>query len=182
MPVALAGARAKLEAYFPGEVEDIALEALEELVEKKEGVTSLDHLRNLTISIAHGRAISLLRKRFSKKRGAGETVSLDESVDGDTKTLDVPSPESQLDNLNQGELAELLDRLQVNLKQDYREALNDFHLLDLSYEEIASKHGWARGTVSSYLNRGMKAIREAVGQHPKLMKELKAFLRLLLLL
>ena len=109
-------------------------------------------------------------------------MSLDESIDGDNKTLDVPSPESQLENLNQGELAELLDRLQANLKQDYREALYDFHVLDLKYEEIASKHGWAIGTVGPYLKRGLAALREQADQHPKLLKELKMFLRLLLLL
>jgi len=47
----------------------------------------------------------------------------------------------------------------------------------LNYEEIARKHGLAIGSVGVYLKRGLEAIRKLGARHPKLMKELEAFLR-----
>ena len=70
-------AQLKLQPYFPNEVEDVAIEALEELVEKVRAVKSAEELKPLAASIAHHRAVSLLRERFAKKRGEGKTESLD---------------------------------------------------------------------------------------------------------
>jgi RNA polymerase sigma factor (sigma-70 family) len=182
MPAALASARAKLESFFPAEIEDVAVEALEAVIEKVADLSSVDGLKNRTISIAHNLAVSLLRERFAQKRGSGQTVSLDQSTDEDGHSREVPAPNSPLDALNQNELAQLLERLQQDLKPDHREALHDFFSLGLRYEEIAAKRGWAIGTVGVYLKRGMEAIRQKAEQHPKLLKELSAFLRLFLLL
>ena len=86
-PTVFAVAQLKLQPYFPNEVEDVAIEALEELVEKVRAVKSSQELKPLAASIAHHRAVSLLRERFAKKRGEGKTESLDAPLpDGATKT------------------------------------------------------------------------------------------------
>src|SRR5438445_3454396 len=85
-PVVFAVAKLKLQPYFPNEVEDVAIEALEELVEKVRTVKSAEELKPLAASIAHHRAVSLLRERFAKKRGEGKTEPLDALTDdGGTK-------------------------------------------------------------------------------------------------
>ncbi len=76
-PVVFAVAQLKLQPYFPNEVEDVAIESLEQLVEKVCDVKSPEKLKALAATIAHHRAVSLLRERFTKKRGEGRTESLD---------------------------------------------------------------------------------------------------------
>ncbi len=66
-PTVFAVAQLKLQPYFPNEVEDVAIEALEELVEKVRVIKSSEELKSLAASIAHHRAVSLLRERFAKK-------------------------------------------------------------------------------------------------------------------
>ena len=87
-PTAFAVAQLKLQPYLPNEVEDVAIEALEELVEKVRELKSVEELKPLAASIAHHRAVSLLRERFAKKRGEGKTESLDAPTDdgGDPPT------------------------------------------------------------------------------------------------
>ena len=76
-PVVLAVAQLRLQPYFPNEAEDVAIEALEELVPKVREVETIEELRPLAASIAHHRAVSLLREKFARKRGAGKTEPLD---------------------------------------------------------------------------------------------------------
>ena len=71
-PTVFAVARLKLQPFFPNEVEDVAIEALEELVEKVRVIKAAEELKALAASIAHHRAVSLLRERFAKKRGEGK--------------------------------------------------------------------------------------------------------------
>ena len=66
-PVVLAVAQLRLQPYFPNEAEDVAIEALEELVPKVREVETVEELRPLAASIAHHRAVSLLRERFAQK-------------------------------------------------------------------------------------------------------------------
>lgn len=180
MPTALAVVHNVLGSILPGDVEDVAIEALEEMVEKVVDLDSADELEPLTACIAHHRAVSLLRERFAQKRGAGRTLSLDRAQEENDNRSDPPSPDSPFEHLDQTELAQLLTKLRENVKPDYREALKDFFLEGLSYEEIASKRGWAIGTVGVYLKRGMDAMRQNAEQHPTLLKDLNSFLRLIL--
>jgi RNA polymerase sigma factor (sigma-70 family) len=170
-------AQLKLQPFLPGEIEDVAIESLEELVEKAHEVKTIEELKPLAASIAHHRAVSLLRERFAKKRGAGKTESLDAPADADGGEREPASGESPLDELNQTELAGLLGDLQRDLKPEFRAVLGDFFLRGLSYEQIATQHGLAPGTVGVYLKRGLEAVRKAGARQPNLLKELEAFLR-----
>src|SRR4029077_21066233 len=80
-PAVFSVAKLKLQPYFPNEVEDVAIESLEQLVKKVPEVKSVEELKPLAASIAHNRAVSLLRERFAKKRGEGKTESLDAHSD-----------------------------------------------------------------------------------------------------
>jgi RNA polymerase sigma factor (sigma-70 family) len=176
-PTAFAVAQLKLAPFLPGDVEDVAIESLEELVEKVRVVKTVEELKPLAASIAHHRAVSLLRERFAKKRGEGKTESLDTPTDDGDAKHNPASEHSPLAALNQAELAGLLGELQCDLKPEFRTVLNDFFLAGLGYEQIAGKRQMAVGTVGVYLKRGMEAMRKAGQRHPQLLKELEAFLR-----
>jgi RNA polymerase sigma-70 factor (ECF subfamily) len=138
---------------------------LEALVEKVRELKSVEELKPLVASIAHHRAVSLLRERFAKKRGEGRTGS-PEAVQG-AAVIDCPDPtaNSPLAALEQKELAECLSRTISKLKPPQGAVLKDFFLDGLSYEGIARKHGIPIGSVGVYLKRGLETLRRIWGQH-----------------
>ncbi|MEI7940606.1 MAG: RNA polymerase sigma factor [Verrucomicrobiota bacterium] len=163
-PAAFGAAQITLQPYFPAEVEDVAIESLEALVEKVRELKSVEELKPLVASIAHHRAVSLLRERFARKRGEGRTESL-EAVQ-EAKMADCPDPaaDSPLAALEQKELADCLSRTLSKLKPPQGTVLTDFFLDGLSYEEIARKHGTPIGSVGVYLKRGLETLRRIWGQ------------------
>ena len=162
-PTAFAVAQLKLHPFLPDEVEDVAIEALEVLVEKVREVKTAEELKPLLAGITHHRAVSLLRERFAKKRSAGKTESLDApELDGEVKS-EPASSESPLDALAENELAQRLRESLAALKPPQGEILSDFFLYGLRYEELAKKHGIAVGSVGVYLKRGLEALRRIWG-------------------
>jgi RNA polymerase sigma factor (sigma-70 family) len=158
-PTVFTVAKLKLQPYLPNEVEDVAIESIEQLVEKVRGVKSVEELKPLAASIAHHRAVSLLRERFAKKRGEGKTDSLDEQGDGGVSQNEPTTSHSPLEDLEQVELAQRLRMSLKELKTPMGEILSDFFLHGLRYEEIAKKRGVAVGSVGVYLKRGLEAMR-----------------------
>ena len=146
-------------------------------MDKVREVERVEELKALVASIAHNRSVSRLRERFAKKRGAGKTESLEVLQSNEGDRIELPGGMSPLAALAQTELASLLTEVQRELNQDQRAVLSDFFLHGLSYEDVAKKRGLAIGSVGVYLKRGLEAIRKLGARHPKLMKELEAFLR-----
>jgi RNA polymerase sigma factor (sigma-70 family) len=158
-PTVFAVAKLKLQPYLPNEVEDVAIESIEQLVEKVPGVKSVEELRPLAASIAHHRAVSLLRERFAKKRGEGKTDSLEAQADRGVSQNEPTTSHSPLEDLEQVELAQRLGKSLAELKPPMGDILSDFFLHGLRYEEIATKRGVAVGSVGVYLKRGLEAMR-----------------------
>src|SRR6266446_7586484 len=107
-PVAFSVAELKLKPFLPGDVEDVAIEALEELVDKVREVEHVEELKPLASSIAHNLSVSRLRERFAKKRGAGQTESLETLQSNGIDPFESAHGESPLAALTQTELADLL--------------------------------------------------------------------------
>lgn len=158
-PTVFAVAQLKLHPFLPDEVEDMAIEALEEMVDKVRSIKSLDELKSLAASIAHHRAVSRLRNRFAQKRGSGKTESFDAPTDEAGHIKEPASEASPLAELEQKELAERLHQSLTQLKPPSGQILQDFFLHGLLYEEIAKKRGVAVGSVGVYLKRGLEAMR-----------------------
>ena len=164
-PAVFAVAKLKLQPYFPNEVEDVAIESIEQLVKKVPEVKSVEELKPLAASIAHNRAVSLLRERFAKKRGEGKTDSLDDPQAGGGISQNEPTTtDSPLDDLEQKELAQRLGKSLAELKPPMGDILSDFFLDGLRYDEIARKHGIPVGSVGVYLKRGLEAMRRIWGR------------------
>ena len=153
----------KLQPFLPDEIEDVAIEALEELVGKVREIKVAEELKPLAASIAHHKAVSLLRLRFAKKRGEGRTESLDATTDDGQTKPEPAAPDSPLDSLAEKELAAGLQQSLATLKPPLGDILSDFFLHGLRYEEIAKKHGIAVGSVGVYLKRGLDAMRRIWG-------------------
>lgn len=167
----------KLSRLYPEDVEDVAIQALETLVEKVLEVKTVEELKPLTAAIAHNLAVSLLREKFAQKRGSGKIESLDATDEDDNPHVQVASPEVFLKKRYHDELKGLLVKLKKDLKPEYRHVLNDFFKAKLTYLEISQKRGIPIGSVGVYLKRGLEALREMARQQPGLMRELEAFAR-----
>jgi len=163
-PAAFGAAQVTLQPYLPAEVEDVAIESLEALVEKVRELKSVEELKPLVASIAHHRAVSLLRERFAKKRGQGKTESLEAVQEANMVDCPDPTADSPLAALEQKEVAECLSRTLSELKPPQGAVLTDFFLDGLSYEGIARKRGIPIGSVGVYLKRGLEALRRIWGQ------------------
>jgi RNA polymerase sigma factor (sigma-70 family) len=144
-------------------VEDVAIESLEELVDKVRGVSSAEELKPLLASIAHNRAVSRLRRHFAAKRGSGQTERLDSRREDPGDLPEAIAPDSPVAALEQKELAARLERLMGRLKPPQGEMLADYYLRQCAYEEIAKKYGIAIGSVGVFLRRGLDALRRGWG-------------------
>jgi DNA-directed RNA polymerase specialized sigma24 family protein len=131
-PAAFGAAQVTLQPYLPAEVEDVAIESLEALVEKVRELKSVEELKPLVASIAHHQAVSLLRERFAKKRGEGRTGSLEAGQGAAVMDCPDPTANSPLASLEEKELAECLSRTLSQLKPPQGAVLKDFFLDGLS--------------------------------------------------
>ncbi|HXP63086.1 MAG TPA: RNA polymerase sigma factor [Dongiaceae bacterium] len=166
-PAASGAARVTLEARLPSEVEDVAIAAVEELVEKVPALASIDEFRPLVASIAHNKAVSRLRQHFAAKRGSGRVESPGDQPEDGGEFPEAVAEDSPVAALEQKELAERLGRLLAELTSPQGEVLADYFLRGLSYEEIATERGVAKGSVGVYLKRGLAAMRRIWGRGGK---------------
>lgn len=160
-PAAIGAAQVVLTRGLAHEAEDVAIEALEEMIEKVRDLRSAEELKPLVASIAHQKAVSRLRAHFAAKRGGGQVESLAAREDEAKRCPAEVLIDSPLAALEQKELGELLGKLLAELRPPQGEILSDFFSRGLSYDEIAKKHGLAIGSVGVYLKRGLEAIRRA---------------------
>ncbi len=158
-PAAFGAAQITLQSHLPADTEDMAIEALEELVEKVRSLESVEELKPLVASIAHNRAVSRLRQHFAAKRGSGKTESLNAEQQEAGNAPDGAEVDSPLASLEQKELAETLRRVLAELKPPQGDIVADFFLHGLNHGEIATKHQVALGTVGVYLKRGLETMR-----------------------
>ena len=163
-PAAFGAAQVTLQPYLPAEVEDVAIESLEALVEKVRELRSVEELKPLVASIAHNRAVSRLREWFTKTRGEGRTESLEAVQEAAGVECPDPLANSPPAALELKELAERLRRTIGELRPPIDAIMIDRFMNDLSYEEIARKRGIPISSVGVYLKRGLEALRRIWGR------------------
>lgn len=163
-PVALVVAQRKLQPHFSREAQDVATEALGELVSKVREVKDVEELRLLAASIAYHRAVSLLHERFGNQRGVGKTESLEAVLDAQLEECPDPSSGSPLEALEHEELAERLRRTIGELSPPVAAILMDHFINEQSYEEIAHGLKIPVSSVRADLQSGLGTLRRIWGR------------------
>ena len=176
-PSALSIVRDKLGRSFPSDVEDVAMEALEAVIEKLDEIDDVRELKLLAIALARNKAVDFLRRCLAGKRGKGKVKSLEQVQEDNPETLVANELMAPLVPLDTGELMKALEDLMVGLGSQEVVILRDFYLRGLSYSEIAKNCGMPMGSIGVVLQRALEKLREAVATSPKIMKELKEYLR-----
>ena len=167
-PAAVAKASvAGMRKCCPDDVEDVASKALSILIRKvKEGFAKkVDDLKALLSRITHDESISWCRGLFAQKRGGGKTESL-EAMNEDEKSGSEPAIEdSPLAKLEIAEHGDLLRKAGKELKKRDWEILEDYFFSELKHDEIAEKHGIAKGSVGVYIKRALDRLRPILGNY-----------------
>lgn len=175
-PIVLRAAQHPAACLTTGEAEEIASEALALLVPRAQTVGSLDEMKALAATIAHRRAISLARAKSAAKRGRpawdwdldrNAGASYRQAVEHDDTISDLELAEMAL------LLRQALDGLDPLTQRLLREKTAD----GLSYQELSEKYRMPLGTVCAKIARSLHQIRKRLALAPRLMKELRNFLR-----
>ena len=154
-------ARSVLGQRLSGDVEDVAIVAVEALVDKVQRAASAEELRRLVVAIARNKAISRVREDRAERHGGGRIESLDERQASSGGSADCAAPDFVQAEVEANELAERLRRVLSALTPPQGEMLGDRFLRGLSHEEIARKYGVGVKSVGIRLARALRKLRAA---------------------
>jgi RNA polymerase sigma-70 factor (ECF subfamily) len=167
-PMALHAARHPAACLVPWEAEDVASEAILELMREIESVTSISQAKALVITIAYRRAISLARRKSAAKR----IVPVFDA--NDARGRPEPSRPTEFEHREMIFLfREALDGLDPLTRVILMEKIE----LELTHEEISERYGLPLGTVCTKIARGLKKLRTRLEEDPRRMEELREYLR-----
>ncbi len=177
-PCVFTAARHPSAALTPSEAEDVAIEILAQLTGKVLQVRKLEELKALAVTMAARRAVSVQRKKYAEKRGGNQTISLDQLQEecGDHFAPFALQMES-LSPADLTELSQLLEEALAGVDDLTRELIHDYLLHGMPYKEMADKHRISISAVGVALYRGLKKIQAQLLKSPRLLKELRMFLR-----
>ena len=182
-PELYGASHARLGITFPAEVEEVAIESFEEIYEQRAGLKSVESMPALARDIADKRAINRFEKLTAKKRDARKVQSLNVTVQNDEgeerPKLDPPSETPRLSDLDLKDIRCIIKTLEAELKAEHKQALSDFFLKGLRYEEISQNRGWPIGNVGAYIKRGLETMRKQRLKYPELVKAAMQYLTMI---
>ena len=144
---------------------------------KVSGVKDIHGLKRLAVVVARNKAIDFLRARLAPSQGGGKVVSLDQVQAENPEAIDCQMMEPALIPLDAGEMAAALRDLMDELGAEEKALMSDFHIKKLSYSELVQLSGKPIGTIGVVLHRSLEKLKKTIARYPKLMKELKEYLR-----
>ena len=163
--IALQAARHPRTGLVRWEAEDVASEAIEELITRIDTASTIPHAKALLATIASRRAIDFARRKSAEKRRAPTSEQPDAYTD------------SSMSLVEQAELVLLVQNALEALDPETRALLMEKIGQQLTYREISNRHGLPMGTVCTKVARALAKVRETLQQSSVQMKELRAFLR-----
>lgn len=137
--------------------QDVAAEAITEVVDYIEKVDSFEECKKLVVTISKNRLLDRFRHRGAQKRDGNLTESLEAKEGFDAADATQQQPDALV---LIGENALILAEALKKVPEQYRKAVEDFYLKGSTQQEIADRHGLKIGSIGVYLDRGLKALRE----------------------
>ena len=167
-PIALRSASASNAFLLPSEVEEVASDAIIELVPRIRALATENDAKALITIIARRRAISCARKKSAAKRQLPFDFSADDST---------TSSASDLTDMDRCEILLLLREALDRLDPTTRLLLMEKHAHGFTYDEISERHSIPVGTLCPKITRALRIVQEHLRQLPAPMKELTQYLR-----
>jgi RNA polymerase sigma-70 factor (ECF subfamily) len=166
-PIALRAASHPEACLVPWEAEDVAHDAMIELIQSIDDVRNVDEMKGFLSTIAYRSAIDYSRRKYAGKRSP--PAELDEAHE-------VPST-PELGPADLREMTLLIRKAFDVLDRQTQRLLIEKVAMDLTYDEISKKHRVPIGTVCTKVARGLKRVQAALAEAPELVKELRHYLR-----
>jgi RNA polymerase sigma factor (sigma-70 family) len=138
------------------EQEDVAVEAVEEVIGYVEKVNSFEECKKLVVTISKNRLMDRFRSKATVKHGAGQVESLEQQEGFEAVDINQQQPDALA---LAGENLMILKRALLGVPEQYREVVEDFYLKGLTQQETADKLGLKIGSIGVYLDRGLKALK-----------------------
>lgn len=135
--------------------EDVAVEAITEVVDFIEKVGSFEECKKLVVTISKNRLLDRIRHASAGKRDWKRTESFEETEGFDPKDESQELPDVLV---ARGELALILAGALKQIPEQYRKVVEDSLLKGHTQQEIANKHGLKIGSIGVYLQRGLDAL------------------------
>lgn len=135
--------------------EDVAAEAITQIIDYIEKVNSFEDCKKLVVTISKNRLLDRYRRRSIAKHGRGEVESLEQKEGFDAVDLSQQQPDVAVIN---GERALLLKEALTKIPEQYRKVVEDFYLKELTQQAIADQHVLKIGSIGVYLQRGLEAL------------------------
>lgn len=142
------------------DVEDCTSEALRRALESTSSARG--PVRPWVLGIARHVALDTLRARQRQRARTADVP--DDAPSSTTAVIDrlIDPTEGADERIELAERAARVRRVMQSLPDGPRKALELFHLEGLAYQEISARLGVPLGTVATWVNRGRKAMAEAL--------------------
>ena len=141
-----------------------------DVISRIQNVRSTDEIKALLTTIAFRSAVSVARRKFAAKRCAQKENTVSDLVH------ETHAP-AAFNEMEQSEIALLVREALSVLDGETRSLLLQRLESDLTYEEISAGQGIPLGTVCTKIARALKKVRAHLQESPRLMKELRDYLR-----
>ena len=139
------------------EQEDVAIEAVVEVIDYVQKVNSFEECKRLVVTISKNRLLDRFRSKATVKHGAGQVESLEQQEGIEAVDAAQPRPDALV---LLGENAMILKRALLAVPEQYRRVVEEFYLKGLTQQEIADQLGLKLGSIGVYLDRGLKALKQ----------------------
>jgi RNA polymerase sigma factor (sigma-70 family) len=175
-PIAIRSASSAAEHLSAEDAEEAASDAIQSAVEQIDDIRDVEQLAALVAVIARRRAIMIIREKFAAKRAPGGVLVYGIETEELEKAAAVVELGPDYDAIL-AETATLVQKAMESLDTANRRLLNEKFLAGYSYEELSEKYGAPVGTLCSKVMRALEKVRQTLRRSPRLMQELKDFLR-----
>ena len=137
--------------------EDVAIEAITQVVKYVKGGKSFEECKKLVVTISKNRLHDRFRRDSADKRreDLGESLEAKEGFDAADPSQnrpDVAMINCERDAMVRGALRQI--------SEQYRKVVEESYFNDLTHQKIADKHGLAIGSIGNYLQRGLDELHE----------------------
>ena len=137
--------------------EDVAIEAVTEVIDYVERVGSFEECKRLVVTISKNRLLDRFRSKATVKHGAGQVDSLEQQEGFEAVDHNQRQPDALV---LAGENAMILKRALLGVPEQYRLVVEEFYLRGLTQQQIADRLGLKIGSIGVYLDRGLKALKQ----------------------
>ncbi len=165
-PIAKKMARLRLSSYPESDIEEIASDVILRVVDRVRDSDDLTGLASWVRMLARRRAIDHSRRVTAAKRDRTVETSLEEELENNGDSSLPQVTEGSGEQEMRRELRDRLDVAMKRLKPPLDALLIGFYIEQLSYKDLAARHGLSINSVGPYLKRATIQLRSIVENDP----------------